>query len=42
LGTKVSTIGEEIRVDEELVSSDITTNQRDILETTISSKKTIK
>jgi len=39
LGTEVSTIGEEIIVEEELVSSGIATNQREIPETTCSSQK---
>jgi len=38
LGTEVSTIGEEIRVDEELVSSDFAASQREIPEATISQK----
>jgi len=41
LDTEVSTIGEEIREEDELVSSDISTNQREILEVTSSSQKII-
>jgi len=41
LSTEVSTIGEEIRVEEELVSFDITNNQREIREATSNSQKTI-
>jgi len=41
LGTEVSTIGEGIKVEEELVSSDISANQREIRETTNSSQQII-